>query len=160
MLWSIWDESDASISAMWQCIIPTIDFPTACGLSTTTFNNYTFLFRVLLCSANLLVLVPNYIKYHDDNVNIRWSGITNYGNVNVQQMCACNCTWNCAVAFINIFFSHFMWWCSTTMPCLCFNNRYTLHQAKRPITATHVSHYKWHQKQWTLMQNQQWRMSS
>ena len=34
---------------------------TACGLSTTTLNNCTFLFRVLLCSTNLPVLVPDYI---------------------------------------------------------------------------------------------------
>ena len=26
-------------------------------------------------------------------------------------------------------------------PCSCFNHRYTLHQTKRPITATHVSQY-------------------
>ena len=27
-------------------------------------------------------------------------------------------------------------------PCLCFDHRHTLHEAKRPITAMHVSHYK------------------
>ena len=35
--------------------------PPVCGLSTTTINNYTFLFRGLLCSPDLPVLVSDYI---------------------------------------------------------------------------------------------------
>ena len=60
-------------------------------------------------------------------------------------MFACKYTWNCAVIFINVFYSHFIWWCSTTTLYPCFNYRYTLHQTKRFITATRISNYKWHQ---------------
>ena len=67
------------------------DSPAACGLSTTTFNKYTFLFRVLLCSANFLVLVLNYIALLDD-VNICFATFCSYVFVNVQQMCACKYT--------------------------------------------------------------------
>ena len=115
-----------------------------------------------------------------------------YGDVNVQQICVCKYTWNCAVTFINkcfLILFHVMMFNSNVW--LSFNPRHTLHQTKRPITATHVSNYQlheiqiifcwykvvenkservvWHEsfmnenesvEQWTLMQNQQWGMSS
>ena len=73
-----------------------------------------------------------------------YSGIGKYGNVlylNVKYTRSYTVT----SLLTNVLFCHFMWWWSTTMPCSCFNHRHTLHQTKRPITVTHIFHYKWHQ---------------